>query len=475
MQPIIIGRKAEIARLRKYANSNQAEFVAIYGRRRVGKTYLVNNVFDSRFAFAMTGTVGGSRDSQLKAFVEAMDLYAGKSQRPSNWHEAFRMLRRHLIGVIVEGKPCIIFIDELPCFDTHKSDFLDAFSLFWNGWAAQQPEVKLIVCGSATSWMMGNIIDSHGGLHNRITHEIHLVEFTLAEVEDYLLARGFKWSRNLVLQCYMVMGGVPYYLSLLDKDLSLSQNIDILFFNRGGELFREFHRLYKTLFSNSEPYISLVEVLFSKKKGMTRNEIAKALKTDANGRLTKMLRNLVDCDLVRFYPTKARTLTSRNGLYQLMDFFSLFYLQFMHNNLNDDKWWSKNMHSPRINAWRGLAFERVCMAHIAQLKHALGIDGISTTYYSWRSAQDAINAQIDIVIDRADNMSNVCELKYSEKPYSIDKEEYGKFVNRINVFVQQTGTKYGIIPTFITSAGLVRNNYAEELGVRDITLDDLFW
>lgn len=475
IQQQIIGRKSEIERLNKYASSSQAEFIAIYGRRRVGKTFLVNQVFHSRLAFSMTGVIGGGRESQIEAFVDGMDLYFGEAKKPNNWHDAFRMLRRHLMKRLVNGEPCIVFFDEFPCFDTHKSGFTEAFSLFWNNWAAQQSLIKLIVCGSATSWMMNNIIDSHGGLHNRITHEIHLCEFTLHEAEEYLLSRGFRWSRNLVLQCYMAMGGVPYYLSLLDNELSLAQNMDNLFFNRNGELYREFHRLYKTLFANSEPYIAIVEVLFTKKKGLTRNEIAKELKTDANGRLTKMLRNLVDCDLVRVYPTKTRTLSVRNGLYQLTDFFSLFHLQFMHEEVNDNQWWSKNMHTPRINNWRGLAFERVCMAHISQIKHALGIDGITTTYYSWRSTQESMNAQIDIIIDRGDRLTNVCEVKYSERQYTIDKEEYHKFNSRIDAFIQQTGCKWGVIPTFITSGGLVRNSYAEELAVKEITLDNLFW
>ena len=322
---------------------------------------------------------------------------------------------------------------------------------------------------------MDNVIDSHGGLHNRITHEIHLREFTLAEEEEYLISKRFRWDRNLVLQTYMVMGGVPYYLSLLDRDMSLAQNIDALFFNPDGEMHREFHRLYKTLFSTPDPYITIIEALFKKKKGLTRNEIADALQTNANGRLSKMLRNLVDCDIIRFYPTKQKKLSTRNGLYQLMDFFSLFYLQFMKDTINDAQFWSKNMHTPKINTWRGLTFERICMTHIDQIKHALRIDSISTTFYSWRSAhQTNRNAQIDIVIERADNMTNICEAKYSEIPYSISKDEYNKYLNRMAAFKQETHNRGGIIPTYITSGGLVQNNYSDNLGLKDLSINDLF-
>ena len=216
----IIGRKDEIARLKKYSNSNQAEFIAVYGRRRVGKTFLVNHVFGDNLAFSMTGIIDAGKESQMHAFVEAMDQYNNEVETPKGWFEAFRMLRHYLSKKIVHKRPCVVFIDELPCFDTHKSNFVEALGHFWNSWASLQPNMMLIVCGSATSWMMDNVIDSHGGLHNRITHEIHLKEFTLAEVEEFLYYKGFKWSRNLILQTYMVMGGIPYYLNLMDNELS---------------------------------------------------------------------------------------------------------------------------------------------------------------------------------------------------------------------------------------------------------------
>ena len=476
MRQSFIGRETEISLLKKYATSDRAEFVAIYGRRRVGKTFLINNVFKSDLSFSMTGIIGGNQTAQIQAFVEAMDIYAGTAEVPANWFEAFRMLRHYLSQQISKDKPCVVFIDELPCFDTRKSDFTDALGHFWNSWASLQPEMLLIVCGSATSWMMNNVIDSHGGLHNRITHEIHLKEFTLRETEIYLNSRGFHFDRNLVAQTYMILGGIPYYLSLLDNELSLSKNVDNLFFRTDGEMHREFLRLYKTLFSNHEPYVAIVEELNKKKSGLTRGEIAKNLKVDPNGRLTKMLRNLVDCDIVRFFPTKQKTISKRNGIYQLMDFFSMFYMHFMRKEINDTEYWTKNQHTPAINTWRGLTFEKLCLAHIEQIKHALRIDAISAIYYSWRSVEPAVErkAQIDLIIDRADRQANVCEIKYSEMPYSITKDEYAKYTNRIAAFKAQTGYRGGIIPTFITANGLVNNSYSESLAVKGLTLDDLF-
>lgn len=466
----IVGREDEIKLLNKYAESGRAEFVAIYGRRRVGKTFLVNQVFKDRLTFSMTGVMEGDKNAQIHAFTDALDIYGQPvAKQPKDWFDAFQMLRHFLAKKMKKSKPCIVFIDELPCFETRKSDFVSALGYFWNSWASLQNNMLLIVCGSATSWMMKNIIDNHGGLHDRITHEMHLREFNLHETEEYLCEFGFPWDRIMIMQAYMTIGGIPYYLSLLDPSESLAQNIDRLFFKADGEMRREFHRLYKTLFASPEPYIAIVEALFSKKKGMTRDEIAKSIGTNANGRLTKMLQSLVDCDIVRFYNVKNKTVSTRNGLYQLLDFYSLFYLHFMKERSTNEHFWTQGLNTSKINTWMGLSFERICLTHIAQIKNALSINGIKSEYYSWRNE----NAQIDLVIERADRMINICETKYSEDPYLLEKDEYAKFKNRIALFKKQTGFTGGIVPTFITVSGLQRNSYSEHI-VTQITLDDLF-
>ena len=475
MRKMLIGREQEIAMLEGYAQSGRAEFVAVYGRRRVGKTFLVNQLFAGRLTFTMTGVMDGDKRAQMHAFMDAMDMSGNTLQKaPHDWYEAFQQLRRYLTAQMekTEGRT-IVFIDELPCLDTRNSDFISALGYFWNSWASLQERLMLIVCGSATSWMMKNIIDSHGGLHNRITHEMHLHEFTLHEVESYFHANNFVWDRLMVLQTYMVMGGVPYYLSLLDPAKSLAQNIDHLFFRPDGEMRREFQRLYKTLFSTPEPYITIIETLFNRKQGMTRDEIAKATGKDANGRLTQILQNLVDSDIVRFYHTKQKKISARGGIYQLMDFYSIFYLQFVNGKASDEYFWTKSLNTPLVNNWLGLSFERVCLSHIQQIKQALHIDTIRTAHFAWRSNDAIQKAQIDMVIERADRMVNVCEAKYSERPYLIDKSEYERLQDRIALYQQQTNTKGGILPTFITTYGLQRNAYSEHIPC-SISLDGLF-
>ncbi len=469
----IIGRKKEIAQLTAYEHSGKAEFVAVYGRRRIGKTYLVRNLFRDKFAFEMSGSIEAPTGAQLSNFGYALKEYGGSNfSVPASWTEAFEALKQ-LLKSKLNGERLVVFIDELPCLDTPKSDFQQAFEHFWNGWAAYQSEIMLVVCGSATSWMIANLIDSHGGLHNRITHEMYLAPFTLCETELMLQAYGFSWTRLSILQIYTVLGGVPYYLSLLDRTQGVEANVDRLFFSPHAELKREYGRLYSSLFRNSEVYMRVIEALTSCRQGLTRKELTEKLKLKSGGTLTKVLRELINCDFVRGYNTRDKKIKLKDQIFQLTDLYTLFYMTFCHPGTTDTAFWTHMMGKPRQNTWYGLAFERVCMLHIPQIKHFLGIDQIHTEYYSWRSRISKPAAQIDLLIERADNLMNLCEIKYSQMPYTITREEDMRIRNRMADFVAETGVKSGIIPTMITTFGVRPTQYATLAQVQ-ITMDDLF-
>lgn len=472
---LLIGRNSEMDLLEQYAASPNAEFIAIYGRRRVGKTYLVNQTFKDRFAFAMTGVLEGSKDEQIDAFMDAMDIFGYEcKERPANWMAAFTQLRKALSAKASKPNPCIVFIDEIPSLDTQGSGFTKALGHFWNSWAGNQDNFKLIVCGSATSWMIQNLIDSKGGLHNRITHEIKLKPFTLKETEEYLQAKGFSWSRQLVLQSYMFTGGVAYYLSLFDASESLVQNIDRLYFSENGEMRREYKRLFRTLFNAADPYIRLVETLAQKKTGMTRNEIIAAMKSEKGGTLSEQLQNLEECDFIRKYQIREKkTVKSNGGIYQLIDPFSLFHLYFEKQAKRDSHFFGNHLNTAVMNTWLGLSFEKVCLLHVQQIKAALKVDGISTQQYSWRSKNSKPAAQIDLIIDRADGMINLCEIKYSEKDYALTEKEFSKIETCAAAFKNETGTRKGIFKTLITASPLKKNQYSESIPIK-LTADCLF-
>ena len=470
---MIIGRKEEQQILRSAAQSENSEFVAVYGRRRVGKTFLIRETFGYKFTFQHTGLAKGNTREQLFSFaISLRDAGYDDCPIPKSWLEAFSLLSTYLKNSTDEKK--IVFLDELPWMDTPRSNFISAFEHFWNGWASARKDIVLIICGSATSWIINKVINDHGGLHNRVTKQIALQPFTLKECEMFAQSKGLEMSRYQLAECYMVLGGIPYYWSLLEKGLSLSQNIDKIIFAKNGKLSNEFNQLYASLFKSPEQYIDVVTALGKKKAGMTRDEIIAAIDKYSNGALSKVLDELEYCGFIRKYNGFDKK--SKQAIYQLIDNYTLFYFKFIQQNENNDEhFWSASIDSAMHRAWSGLAFERLCMAHTQQIKATLGIAGVLSNIYSWRKEADETSdgAQIDLLIDRKDQVVNLCEMKYSLSEYVIDAEYEQKLRNKKSVFIGTTNTKKAVHLTMVTTFGIKANAYSG-IVQNEVTLDDLF-
>ena len=471
---MLIGRKKQQAELMEAYHADDSKFVALYGRRRVGKTFLVKQTFKDKFTFSHSGLANGSLQEQLYGWRSSLeDAGLQVSSSPKHWLEAFDMLKA-LVRQSKDAKK-VIFIDEMPWMDTPRSKFVTALEFFWNGWAAMREDVLLIVCGSATSWIINKIFRNHGGLHNRVNYQIYLEPFTLHECEEYSEAMGLAYARYDLLEAYMVMGGVPYYWSLLEKGKSLAQNIDALFFAPQGVLHYEFGELYDSLFRNSGPYIDVVNVLGRKLGGMRREEIVAALGITDSGNLSHVLEDLEHSGFI--VRTNAYGVRKYNAVYRLMDNFSLFYLKFMKENKTDDPaFWSHSYTSPLRYTWCGLAFERVCFQHIPQIKQALGISGVVTNTCSWQVKDDGVygpGAQIDMLIERADNTINVCEMKFSQNEFVIDKDYDANLRHKLARFGESISRRKTLQLTMITTYGVVHNAYWNRVQ-SEVRADDLF-
>ena len=385
---MFIGRKKELQLLHEIQNDDSSHFLAIYGRRRVGKTFLIREAFDYRFAFQHAGLSDSGMKGQIFAFVSSLkDAGYEVKKQPKNWLEAFEYLK-DLIRKSSEKKK-IIFIDELSWMDTPKCDLMVALENFWNGFASARKDIVLIVCASATSWMLSKVVHNKGGLYNRLTEQIHLRTFCLGECEEYVKNSGLAFNRNQILQYYMIFGGVPYYWGFLKKGLSLSQNIDRILFEKDAPLRDEFKYLYASVFKKPENYVKIIEALGTKKVGMTREEIINAAKISNSGDLTTKLEELESCGFIRKY--YAFGMKKKNAIYQLMDCFTLFYFKFLKSQPTDEHFWTNQINTPLVNTWMGLAFERVCMEHIEQIKVKLGISGVLTEVNSWYCKADLDN------------------------------------------------------------------------------------
>ena len=470
----MIGRENEIRELRRRFASEESEFVAIYGRRRIGKTFLVNEVFNGNFAFRHAGMEKADKRTQLESFREALRRQGlVKCKVLRSWIQAFSALA-DLLETKGESKK-VVFLDELPWFDTPRSGFLSAFEQFWNAWASPRKDILLVICGSATSWIVNKVLRNRGGLHNRVTRQMPIRPFTLAECAQYADYKRLGFDRWQILECYMAFGGVAYYWSLLEDGKSAAQNFDSLFFGESAELRMEFENVFRSLFKNPTRHFAIINLFGERKTGMTREEVIEGLGEVSSGDVSSCLEELTDCGFLRRY--NAFGSAKKGAVYQLIDNYTLFHFQFLRNRVgNDGRFWSFSLNQPRTNSWRGLAFERVCLQHIDQIKRALGISGILADVYSWRGfakGKGERGAQIDMVIDRGDRMINVCEMKYASEDYSFSQDERDKLQRRIELFRAATKTRKGILPTLVTTCGFKRNaNGAMIANV--ITLDDLF-
>lgn len=473
----MIGRQREQEELLRRYRREKPEFVAIYGRRRVGKTTLVAETFKGKFAFRHAGLSPieqrgrGTMAEQLRHFQHSLQSWGLRdAPRPESWLDAFYLLER-LLEQKDDGSRQVIFIDELPWMDTPRSGFVTALEGFWNGWACYRSNVMLIVCGSASSWILDRLINDHGGLYGRVTCEIRLAPFTLRECEQLLGENGVHFSRYDIVQSYMVFGGVPFYMDALDGSLSLAQNIDQLFFANTASLRDEYDRLFASAFSNPRTMKDIVSLLYTRRGGHTRKEIGAAINL-SGGALTSSLKALIASDFIEKYVPFS--LGRRDARYRLKDPFCLFYLHFVANQRKaDGQWWSHNQATQQVVSWRGLAFENVCFCHVPQIKQALGISGVRTSQSSWDLRDADGGAQIDLLIERDDNVVNACEIKFYGDEFTVDKSYYRTLLRRQELLMEHLSPKMAVHQTLISTFGLHHNEYSGVF-TQVVAMDDLF-
>ncbi len=472
---LIIGREHEIQLLDDCCDSRESQLVIVYGRRRVGKSFLINQYFDNRFDFKLVGDNRLSKREQLYNFYDELHRHKQKEVKvPLSWREAFFLLRDYLEEMDADRKN-VVFFDEMPWLDNQKSGFLEAFEYFWNSYGASRNNLILIVCGSVSSWIIDNFDHNKGGLFNRQNCRIFLEPFNLYETEKFLVEKkGINWSRYDIAEIYMVLGGIPYYLDYLSRNMSPSENIDDLFFKKRGLMWDEFDNLYKTLFSKSGNYIKIVEALFMKKEGMNRKELIASTKLSDNAAFTKMLENLMDSGFIssyNFFGNKKRGI-----VYQLTDYYTMFYFRFVKDNYGkDEEFWSHHLDQPSRRSWAGLTFEMLCKDHLTQIKKSLSILGVSSAVSVWKTkpTEDHNGAGIDMLIDRRDRIIDICEMKFSENKFTIDKDYDEELRNKIEAFKIETGTKKAVQLVFVTSYGIKQNMYSSRVQ-GEVILDDLF-
>ena len=467
----LIGRKNEISILQNALKSNKPELITVYGKRRIGKTFLVRNVYKNYIQFEFSGINNCSLKQQLNNFYLTLADKNDSFKKPTDWIEAFHQLNQY-ISKLTSKKKKVIFIDEFPWLDSRKSNFLSAFDNFWNSYATKRDDLVVVICGSAASYMVKNIIKSKGGLHNRITNKIQLLPFNLFETELLLKKNKVKLTQYDILQIYMAMGGVPYYLEKILPGESVVQAIDRLCFTKDGVLRNEFNNVFASLFDQHDNHEAIIRALASVRKGLTRTEIAKKSKLKSGGTLSKTLTELEESGFIEKYlPYKG----NKDSVYRLTDEYSLFYIKYIENIKPSNKGiWIKMYNQPTYKIWSGFSFETICIKHVEQIKEGLKISGVNSLQGSWIEKNKKNNAQIDLLIDRDDNIINICEMKFYNTGFILDKKYANEIAKKVDAFSLSTKTKKNVFITFITSYGLISNKYSKQHVQSELTINHLF-
>lgn len=478
MEIPFIGRKAEQNILTEALSSQEAELISVIGRRRIGKTFLVNSVYSNHIVFEVSGIQNTPLERQLRNFTAQLTKFLGNDlrmpiQQPKDWFDAFLLLIKYLEPLVKKEKK-VIFFDELPWLATRKSGFLSAFSYFWNSWASRE-NIVVVICGSSASWMIRKVVHHKGGLHNRITQRIYLKAFSLAETEEYLVSRNIRFDRYQLLHLYMTMGGVPHYLKEVKAGKSIVQNIDRICFSENGLLTDEFSQLYPALFENPDAHIELIRTLAGKRQGMTRTELIGLSKSMSGGGISKVLEELEQSGFISsYYPFGQK----KNGkLFRLTDEYSLFYLQFIENKKREGTGtWQHLSQTQSYNSWSGYAFESICLKHIPQIKRALEIAGIyslSSSFTKKGTAKEK-GVQIDLVLDRNDHIVNLFEIKFYKEPFLVTKSYADRLREKMSLFRSATKTRKHLSWTLISPFGINHNQHSLGLIETSLSVDDLF-
>ncbi len=466
----LVGRDIEQKIFKKIYHDNKAAFVAVYGRRRVGKTFLIKQYFNHQFTFYTTGLSNSNTKAQLESFTAHLSEYFQKDfVTPNNWLQAFIILQKELTQI--KGKK-VIFIDELPWFDTKKSDFIAGLERFWNSWASAQKDIKLIVCGSSASWMINKLLKNKGGLHNRVTHRLKIEPFSLKETEQFFKRKKINLDKYQIAQIYMVMGGIPYYLEQANVGESAVQIINNACFNKEGLLKDEFKYIFSSLFRNAQKHEQILRIIYQLGSRATRENILKKLKIPSSGDFTLKINELEESGFIKSYLPFQGKVTKK--IYVLADYYTMFYLKFIEpQKINS---WIDSFSLPEVNTWAGLTFEQVCWDHTMQIKRILGIEGVEVKVSFWNKKASATSkgAQIDMVFERKDKVYNLFEIKFSNSKFEITKKYDLDLRNKRGIFIDNHAINKAVFTTMLTTFGVQRNMYYESSFQNEIKLDQLF-
>ena len=479
-----IGREDKLGRFKAAEDEEEAAVIIVYGRRRIGKTELIEQHFRTRNLLKFEGiqpdpklSHAAVREyeiglvlSQLAEYAEAPHFARLKFER---WKEIFDLLA----SLIATGSWTLYF-EEVQWLANYHPEFFAELKSVWDNQLRHNKDLIIVLCGSSPSFISGQLIASQA-FYSRTNEEILLRELSLQETRSFL---GEHRSLYEVLLGYLTVGGVPGYLKYLAKESSVLLSLCKHSFLPNAYFLRDAKRVFVSSLRTNSHFEATIHYL-SKKKYATREEIARNLKIKAGGSLTELLNELEACAFIERYTPVHLSENSTVVRYCISDNYLQFYYKFIAPLRKDIEQGAFQEHptaaleKESFQKWLGFAFQRFCRTHHQHIARILGFSGIkyqAGAYFHRDHLKKGQGFQIDLLFIRADHVITVCEVRYSQTRIST------KIINELERKISflrehfQKAKHATIERVLITTEGADDTLTARAYLDRVITLEDLF-
>jgi hypothetical protein len=421
---MFLGREGELNRLSRLKRLKKASLVVIKGRRRVGKSTLVQEFAKGKRFISLSGLppspgMGAQRQREEFAGQVCSQLKLPRVDF-STWSDAFRFLGMH-----IRDQELIVLFDEISWMGGLDPGFLGSLKTWWDQEGCAMQGLVLILCGSISTWIEKNILHSTGFV-GRITLVLHVQPLSLPESVLFLRKKGFLGSTYEMLKILSVTGGIPWYLDLIDPKESADQNIYELCFEPASQLINEFQTIFHDLFERKgESYRKILQTLIEGMK--TQSQIREMLQKEEGGTLSEQLKNLVAAGFVSEHyqwSLKKGTL-GKQKLYRLSDCFLRFQLKYVepYRDLIAQGSYKKAATGklPGWDAIMGFQLESLLLMNREFVFQSLGLDPsivVRDNPYIQVATGRRRGCQIDYLIQTKMNSLILCEFKFSKNELS---------------------------------------------------------
>ncbi|MFH1654342.1 MAG: ATP-binding protein [Pseudomonadota bacterium] len=485
--PSFVGRRDEIRRLDEIVERKRASFIVVYGRRRVGKTELIEQYFCNDTVLKFEGIEIDKEDvrnyderqkfqidQSLKRLAKYLDNPLIGKVQCRTWGDFFDILSE-----VATKQNVVIYFEEIQWLANYESHFFSELKPFWDDRWRHNEKLKLVICGSSTSFIVGQLL-SNKAIYSRSQEEFHLREFNLMEIRDYLGNKGHKET----MLAQLTVGGIPEYLGRLKEKGTVLSNLCKNSFRPDAFFSLEKDKIFISSLSRNHNYQKIVEYL-GRCKFATALEITKAIKGDSagGGSVTRLLEDLSRCGFIKRYTPIHKDDQSKLIRYSISDEYLQFYFRFIKPKLTkiQNKSYVENtlqgINKRSFETVMGFNFERWCQKNASLFAKILGFSGVeyeSGSFFDAKTQMQEKGFQIDLMYIIKGSKIIICEIKFYDG--LVDNRVCEEVKRKIELFQlsMQRYKNYTYEAVLITTEGVRDSATIQATFDHIITFEDIF-